>query len=119
MLKNSTIRTWKVFGALVAIVAVVIPAANALASPTPATMSAAIRALCHSADPVPVTAIPAKVDLATCPLQGRELFLPLRSGRPVVGLYVPRPGNTETAIMLTTTGSYMLSVTNSNGRLVI
>jgi hypothetical protein len=119
VLKSSTTRMWKVFGALVAIVAVVIPAASALASPPPATMSAAFRALCHSAGPVAVTAIPAKVDLATCPLQGKKLFLPLRSGRPVVGLYVPRPGNTETAIMLTTKGSYMLSVTNSNGRLVI
>jgi hypothetical protein len=111
--------------ALVVLVAVIIPAASASASVRHAgatgatTKSAALRALCHSAGPVPVTAIPAKVDLATCPLQGRKLFLPLRNGRSVVGLYVPRPGYTETATMLTTKGSYMLSVTNSHGRLVI
>src|SRR5262249_54018535 len=35
------------------------------------------------------------------------------------GLYVPRSGDTMTATMLTTKGSYMLSVTNSHGRLVI
>jgi hypothetical protein len=125
MFKSSTSRAGKVLGALVVLVAVIIPAASASASVRHAgatratTKSAALRALCHSAGPVPVTAIPAKVDLATCPLQGRKLFLPLRNGKPVVGLYVPPPGDTETATMLTTKGSYMLSVTNSHGQLVI
>jgi hypothetical protein len=125
MLKSSTTGTGKVLGALVAMVAVIVPAVSAPASvrhagaARAAATSAALRALCHSAGPVPVTAIPANVDLATCPLQGRKLFLPLRNGKPVVGLYVPGPGDTETATMLTTKGSYMLSVTNSHGRLVI
>jgi len=125
MLKSSTIGAGKVLVALVALVAVIIPAASASASvhhagaTRAATKSAALRALCHSADPVSVTAIPAKVDLATCPLQGRKLFLPLGNGRLEAGLYVPRPGDTETNNALTTKGSYMLSVTNSHGWLVI
>src|SRR5690348_5489579 len=99
MLESSTIRTGKVLGALVAVVAVIIPAASASASRHHAgvtqatTASAALRALCHASGPVPVTAIPAKVDLATCPLQGRKLFLPLGgNGKLEVGLSVPPPG---------------------------
>lgn len=125
MLRSSTIRTGKTLGALVAVVAVIIPAASASASghhagaTRAAPKSAALRALCHSAGPIPVTAIPAKIDLATCPLQGRKLFLPLGHGPLEVGLYVPRSGYTETNNALTTKGSYMLSVANSHGRLVI
>jgi hypothetical protein len=125
MRKSSVIGTGKILGALVAIVAVIIPAASASASgrharaPRAAADSAALRALCHSASPIPVTAIPAKIDLATCPLQGRKLFLPLGNGPLEVGLYVPAPGNIETNYALTKKGGYMLSVTNSHGRLVI
>jgi hypothetical protein len=81
-------------------------------------MSAGLPAACHSAGPVAVTATTAKVDLATCPLQGRKLFLPRRNGKPVVGLYVPRRGMV-TIHLLTTRGSYMLSATISHGQLVV
>lgn len=123
MLRRSTVA--KASAAIIAMAAVVVPAASASASARQAdatratAKSAALRALCRSAGPIPVTAIPAEVDLATCPIQGKKVFLPSVHGRPSPGLYVPGPGRMVTDNILSTKGSYTLSVANSHGQLVI
>jgi len=127
MYKISPVKTAKTLGAAIAMAAVFIPAAGASAAsarPAAGALSAArsdaLRVLCHSRGAIPVTAIPARVDLATCPIQGRLLVLPVPHYRTGPGLYAPRrSGETIAAYALAASGSYTLRVTNSRGRLFI
>jgi hypothetical protein len=122
--------------AIIAAAAVAVPAAGvsastvsapaAVAAPAryaattaPVARGAALHALCHSAGPIVANALPATVELASCPIQGRQLVLRLLDGHLGAGIYVPPPGHTEGNDLLTTRGEYNLEVTNSGGRLSI
>lgn len=129
MRKPSPGKTATALGAILVTAAMAVPAASAdAAAARPATRhiaetqsakQAALRALCHSSGAIPVTMIPSRVDLATCPIVGRLLVLPIPHERTGPGLYVPRPGHTIVSNSLTTTGSYALTVTNAHGKVII
>lgn len=74
---------------------------------------------CTSAGPIVATAIPSRVDLRTCPIQGRELVIQLHNGRAEYGLYVPPSGWGTGNAAETTAGEYILSASNYKGYVTI
>lgn len=74
---------------------------------------------CPSAGTIPVTSIPSRVALRTCPIQGRQLAIRLPNGQPGPGLYVPPPEVGIGDAVLTTNGEYVLTAVNSKGYVTI
>jgi matrixin len=70
---------------------------------------------CAGTGPIPTTEITAPIDLGTCPIQGRQIVLPLADGVMVAGVNVPPSGDTEGNATTGTNGEYELVAKNVNG----
>ena len=82
-----------------------------------ASAAAATPSFCATAGPIAASAIPASLDLRSCPIEGRLIVR--SAGASHMGLHVPPPGRGVGAYALTTTGDYMLTATNAGGRLTV
>lgn len=87
--------------------------------PAVATAASMAPQFCHTDTPIPANDIASPLDLRTCPIQGRELFLRTANGQHVAGLHVPAAGHGIGNITLTTTGEYKLTAYNNNGYLKV
>jgi hypothetical protein len=105
----------KRMGWLTALIVLVGIAATAQVAPTSAVEAAFNASLCASAKPIPAEALPSRVNLKTCPIEGRLIVLKLPNGKVGPGLHVPRPGLGVGIADDTTGGEYTLTVMNSRG----
>lgn len=70
---------------------------------------------CSGTSAIPVSNLASPISLANCPLQGRLVVRSDGDGRNI-GVHVPPPGHTEAIDATTTSGDYVLAVTNKGGQ---
>jgi hypothetical protein len=80
--------------------------------------SAATPTFCAATGPIPATTISSPLDLSKCPIQGRQLVLPVGNAS-TAGIPVPPPGQSITNDTLTKSGEYQLTAANFNGHLTV
>ena len=92
-------------------------AATTGAATSAASAAEATPSICTTSGPIPASTISSPLDLRNCPIEGREI---VRSdGTDHMGLHVPPPGHGVGAYAVTTTGDYVLTAENVNGRLTV
>lgn len=81
--------------------------------------AAATPPFCTGTNPIMATSISSPLKLSNCPIQGRELVMPLGNSHTGAGVRVPPPGHGTANVATTTTGEYELSAVNSGGYLTV